>query len=47
MKKNLSLVVVIIMLIVMILMNTVVYAANEDVTLEEVDDTICDIDRYI
>ena len=48
MKKNLSLVVVIIMLIVMILMNTVVYAANEDVTLEEVDDTICDIklDEY-
>ena len=36
------------MLIVMILMNTVVYAANEDVTLEEVDDTICDIklDEY-
>ena len=48
MKKNLSLVVVIIMLIVMILMNTVVYAANEDVTLEEVDDTVCDIklDEY-
>ena len=48
MKKSLSLVAFIIVLVIMILMNTVVYAANEDVTLEEVDDTICDIklDEY-
>ena len=43
MKKNLSLIALIIVLIIMILMNTVVYAVNEDVTLEEVDDTVCDI----
>lgn len=43
MKRSLSLIALIIVLIVMILMNTVVYAVNEDVTLEEVDDTVCDI----
>ena len=43
MKKSLSLVAFIIVLVIMILMNTVVYAANEDVTLEEVEDNVCDI----
>ena len=43
MKKSLSLVALIIVLVIMILMNTVVYAVNEDVTLEEVEDNVCDI----
>ena len=43
MKKSLSLVAFIIVLVIMILMNTVVYAVNEDVTLEEVEDNVCDI----
>ena len=43
MKKSLSLVALIIVLVTMILMNTVVYAVNEDVTLEEVEDNVCDI----
>ena len=48
MKKSLSLVALIIVLVIMILMNTVVYAVNEDVTLEEVEDNVCDIklDEY-
>ena len=43
MKKSLSLVALIVLLVIMILMNTVVYAVNEDVTLEEVEDNVCDI----